>query len=490
MCTIRGLWILNVSINIQPTFLFTKRFATVEKRFKIREANKYVPIPSDIELLPLFLEQLHQLESSIFEYILPSGTSLGSASGTRSKWTTLNYPIFSLLNSSIYPFVYIFKDNYFFIVLPSIEAETKKVPIEEQLEIVMSIELLNDLFIKQTLSLDPEHLLLSINSMIPFGRPFEVNYEKLKYFLEEGIPSKVSPVISKNRPNWKYQLYQGKQSIDLILFEQLKVVIHNNQLLIKGAARIECKAKLEDVTGFSFDLLESKESKMKSEIFILPSEPQVIMTDISGGKKFSTIPPLTVFNICSFNINDYYPAPIVGNYIVQENNKLFTITINLQLSSNVRNEFEFCNVLIPFVNKGIINSFDFDVSSGSVSLESNKHALKWTIGTKFPYSSRELYEVTLQTVITFSNDSILIGDPFLVDGNCFIELFFKINNYSISGITIDPKSINLTNQSKCNLNIQQSIIPNEYLIWNQSGDARINIELEKQLQNLKDNYTI
>jgi hypothetical protein len=63
-------------------------------------------------------------------------------------------------------------------------------------------------------------------------------------------------------------------------------------------------------------------------------------------------------------------------------------------------------------------------------------------------------------------------DPMLVSSNCYAELSFAINNYTLSGITIDKNAISIEPSTQStHISIEAGVYANKFLIWNSKTNA-------------------
>ena len=70
-------------------------------------------------------------------------------------------------------------------------------------------------------------------------------------------------------------------------------------------------------------------------------------------------------------------------------------------------------------------------------------------------------------------------DPFLVGVNCYCEIFMKIPDATLSGVSIDPKGVTVYPATKFadEVFIQNEVLTGKYIMWNSAGDAKGHIML-------------
>ena len=186
--------------------------------------------------------------------------------------------------------------------------------------------------------------------------------------------------------------------------------------------------------------------------------------------------------------------------------------LQLKLHDKVNNSFEYCEVHIPFFNRGTIAQYEASPTTGSVSLDEQRKRLIWKIGTKF--TSKNL-EVALPATLNFtssplktpqkkpakaeqSNEDKMIDasanffhdplvdsftpfihggfeDPFCVGQNCYALLRFKMLDFTLTGISIDTKkadsiTISPKSSSKVAVTVERNVVSEKFIIWNSLAD--------------------
>lgn len=138
------------------------------------------------------------------------------------------------------------------------------------------------------------------------------------------------------------------------------------------------------------------------------------------------------------------------------------VSVQLKLSNKVKNLFEYCELHLPFFHRGPVVQVDSaGPSTGAILLSTDKRRLVWDIGQKFP--SKTL-EVSMNATIHFGErkqqtgdqsqqDVGFVEDPFCTGINSYAQVFFKIQDFTLSGCAIDPKSIVVYPAGKFKLNL-------------------------------------
>jgi AP-5 complex subunit mu-1 len=171
--------------------------------------------------------------------------------------------------------------------------------------------------------------------------------------------------------------------------------------------------------------------------------------------------------------------------------------IQLKLSKDVKNHFAYCEIHIPFFNRGPILSYESTPSSGSIEVSPNKTELVWFLGKHFT-TSRNL-EVAMPATVKFHPPPSTFppdNDPFCVGNNAYInvrffffvclffsflsffliplrsQIRFKITGDTVSGTNVEEKSITIFPSSKTQINIEKEISSDHYMIWNSLGNVK------------------
>ncbi|OWF38566.1 AP-5 complex subunit mu-1 [Mizuhopecten yessoensis] len=185
------------------------------------------------------------------------------------------------------------------------------------------------------------------------------------------------------------------------------------------------------------------------------------------------IPPTEMFILCHYTVSCLKEVPIKGSYEMRMDGKTAKLTVKLKMSERVRNNLEYCELQIPFHNRGVIGTYDATPSQGSVMVSPDRRILVWNVGQRFPSKS---LSTSLDATVHFT-DSKTPGaheDAFCVGQNSYAKLFFKIPDFTHSGCQIDPKSVQVSPNVKFKLTtVQEYLTGMEYKIWNNLGDSLV-----------------
>jgi hypothetical protein len=85
------------------------------------------------------------------------------------------------------------------------------------------------------------------------------------------------------------------------------------------------------------------------------------------------------------------------------------------------NDFDYCRLIIPFPNRGTIESSKDAPTAGEVVISADQKALVWNMGTKFTGKNME---VALKTTVVFSGQAGVVSDtdPFLMGPNSYVKV--------------------------------------------------------------------
>jgi AP-5 complex subunit mu-1 len=344
--------------------------------------------------------------------------------------------------------------------------------------------------------LDPGALYIHmfLSQCMPFGRPLETSPINIHQLMSKPLPAKMDSDTwsSRKRPAWRsheLQIPQDKQRISFIIRETINSVQYDKP---KIADTWSCQGSVicsADVSGFpdiSVQLSNLEHVNNFSAHRCCSQYPQALHPNNPFTLTFS--PPPGGFVLCKYNVCDETTTitsntsnnvslPLRGYYQMREFEEndvdAVELIVQLKLEKASSNNFEYCNIYIPFPNKPIINEFKLTQAPvGQVTKSNSGHALIWKLGTRF--KSKNL-EVILATKVYFHSalhtqvetKSERKKDPLLVNTNAYIKLNYKILDNSVSGLIVDPKSVFTSPASHFSqVHVKQEVIANNCMIWN------------------------
>jgi AP-5 complex subunit mu-1 len=273
---------------------------------------------------------------------------------------------------------------------------------------------------------------------------------------------------------------RGKQEIYFHIQEFISAVQYDNPALADVSqltGGIICQAELDGTPELSVTLDKRVNQVLASQSLdqictTLAPHHSVTNADYTSSYKLSCTPPSMSFELCKYYVRSLDKLPLRGFYQMKEAvDGEVQILVQLKLNEEVNNEFEYCELEIPFPNKGKIASIDSTPTAGTVTVHpERKNSLLWNIGTKFTHRN---LEVALPASVYFEAGDGVIRDPFLAqNNNSYVALNFRILNWTASGVNIERKNISIFPKPSNKLYIiDRSVTSEDYKIWNSLGQA-------------------
>ncbi|KAK9079865.1 hypothetical protein SSX86_001538 [Deinandra increscens subsp. villosa] len=365
---------------------------------------------------------------------------------------------------------------------------------------------------------DKDALRSFISTAMPFGTPLDISYPNITAIRTNGFsPADIPPVDSK-QPAWKPYLYKGKQRLLFTIHEIVNAAMYDrdeipDSLSILG--QVNCRAELEGLPDVLFPLtgLDSK------RIEILSFHPCAQVPEQGGGDKQAVMfsPPLGNFVLLRYQAPCSIGVPVKGFYqlsMVSENEGAFLFKLSLMEGYKAPLTMEFCTVSMPFPRRKVI-SFEGTPSIGTVSY--TKHSVEWKIilsgrgvgaksieanfpGTvKFaPWKSQspvdfgsvqgvdEDSDTEIEQVNNMVNveeflmekmnkhlPAVDLEEPFCWNAYNYAKVSFKMAGTSLSGMTIDPKSVNIFPSVKVPVEYSNQVHSGDYILWNTLGKCPV-----------------
>nr|KJB38453.1 hypothetical protein B456_006G255700 [Gossypium raimondii] len=338
--------------------------------------------------------------------------------------------------------------------------------------------------------LDKDALRSFISSAMPFGTPLDLSYSNIFSVRANGFSSLDIPPQDLKQPAWKPYLYKGKQRLLFTIHETLHAAMYDRDEIpdsLSVSGQINCRAELERLPDVSFPLTGLSTSKIEALSF----HPCAQVPEQNVDKQalmFS--PPLGNFVLMRYQATCCLGPPVKGFYqlsMVSEDEGAFLFKLHLMEGYKSPLTMEFCNVTMPFPRRRIL-SFDGTPSIGTVS--NAEHSVEWKIITSGRGLSGKSIEATFPGTVRFApwqmqrstsfrsvfegitdDDSdnetentnnmanteeflmekmskdlppVDLEEPFSWLAYNYAKVSFKIIGASLSGISIDPKSVSLT----------------------------------------------
>ncbi|XP_038074938.1 AP-5 complex subunit mu-1-like [Patiria miniata] len=500
----RAVWVLPLPGSGPEDLIFIKTYPTVEKRALVFNGpENHVSLPSDGVLYDATLEELG---------LKQSGTKYVDSRDTCDK--EFQKPVFEIkvLGGKLWPVVIIQKFGLLFCCLPLVEQSCEpRPPLIEILGVSLGLSLLSaiaDFMGHLPKDFNASHpKVLELYSYMCQAAPFGTLIDSNPTTVREAIQNKHSTQLvaaHAKQPAWRPVMTKGKGQLHFTITEQVRAVLYNSSNMedvcsVYGS--ISCKADLEGATPeVSVAVIVPHDSPPLDNLIVHPcvqgGDTQIISSGMPGltsqatpakltRRRLRFIPPREPFTLGYYASASSTPTtpPISATYQMRGTDREVTLTVKVKLSSKVKNALEYCEVQLPFYNRGIITEIDPVPSMGSVVLPNDRRRLGWNLGARFPTRS---LEATLQAKVQFAEydekrQSSTYEDPFCVGLNAYAMIYFKVPDYTHTGCQIDPKSVQIHPSAKPKLNLVREFTSAEYKVWNSHGDAQAVFPVPKYL---------
>ncbi|KAL5541720.1 hypothetical protein UlMin_009430 [Ulmus minor] len=358
--------------------------------------------------------------------------------------------------------------------------------------------------------LDKDALRTFITSSMPFGTPLDLNYSNIFSMKVNGFSASDLPPSDLKQPAWKPYLYKGKQRVFFTIHEIVNAAMYDrdeipDSLSISG--QINCRAELEGLPDVSFPLTGLNTNKIEGLSF----HPCAQVPEHGADKQaimFS--PPLGNFVLMRYQAMCWVGPPIQGFYqlsMVSEDKGAFLFKLRLMEGYKSPLTMEFCTVTMPFPRRRVI-SFDGTPSIGTVS--TTDHSVEWKIIPSGRGLTGKSVEATFPGTVRFapwqiqrlpsgriadedsdietdgSNNmanieeflmqkmskdlpSVDLEEPFCWQAYNYAKVSFKLVGGSLSGMSIDPKSVSIYPGVKAPVELSTQVTSGDYILWNTLG---------------------
>ncbi|KAF7145362.1 hypothetical protein RHSIM_Rhsim04G0212200 [Rhododendron simsii] len=363
--------------------------------------------------------------------------------------------------------------------------------------------------------LDKDTLRNFISSSMPFGTPLDLNYSNISAIKLYGFASTDLPPADRKQPAWKPYIYKGKQRIIFTIHEAVNAAMYDRDEIpdvISISGQVNCRAELEGLPDVSFPMTGLDTARIE----VLSFHPCAQVPEQGVDKQAVMFtPPLGNFVLMRYQALCGIGPPIKGFYqlsMVSENEGAFLFKLHLMERYKAPLTLEFCTVTMPFPRRRVV-SFDGTPSVGTVS--TTEHSVEWKIITSGRGISGKSIEATFpgtvkfapwQTQRSISSGSVLgsvagedsdtepeatnslvnveefllekmnkdlqavdLEEPFCWQAYDYAKVSFKIGGASLSGISIDPKSVSIFPAVKAPVEFSIQVTSGEYILWNTLG---------------------
>eukprot|EP00743_Colponemidia_sp_Colp-15_P005881 GILK01006322.1.p1 GENE.GILK01006322.1~~GILK01006322.1.p1 ORF type:complete len:485 (+),score=57.00 GILK01006322.1:67-1521(+) len=480
MCSLRALWLIHSNGNI----LFSRRFPTVERRYRLLAGDDYRSVPDDSTFFDLFRQEVidvmdaeaksnkrvverdddTQEVDEEADVVTAPQTELFTEQPQTATWP--HGPVVGLDNNSVWPVTFIF-DRVYFVAVPFVEPPCSPSTSLVQIpSITASFVFLQDIFQFLVSSVDNleafqfTEFQTYLNSACPFGTPIDTDVSNIRMIHRTGFPANES--IQKKRPAWKPYLFRGKQRMEIVIQEDIRCVQcgPDNPLHTKAhiVGSILCRPDLLGVPDVTVPVTHSLGPLNSFVVHTCAriQSPDAISMDTT---RISFSPPLGMFILGRYQIDDLPVVPIEGEFEAKEvSGNQLALSLQLKLNDVIHGtHFEFCQVTIPFNNRPPVISMNITASVGTVTFGNGRNSIIWKLGQRF--NSRRIE--SLEGEVIFPNDESITSGT-----NSFVQLDFRVPQFSLGGVSVDGKAVTIYPSTKADITVRNELITSSYVIWN------------------------
>lgn len=336
-----------------------------------------------------------------------------------------------------------------------------------------------------------------ISSAMPFGTPLDVNSVNLAAVKSNGFTSLDVPVAEQRQPMWKPYLYRGKQRMAFAVHEVVTAALYDRddvQDSISLAGEVLCRLDLEGLPEVSLQLLTPSSSTVDSLTFHLCAQAPEQSVDKQA---ITFTPPLGNFVLARYTaLPKTINPPLQGFYqlsMVSETEGAFLIRMRVMAGyKNTSMVMEQCSLTVPFPRRKIIG-VEGVPSVGTVS--QTEHSIEWKIvlGRSLPKGTEVTYPGTVkfapntngkrqnddESEMSVEENELFKGEapplpadmeePLCWEAYSFAKASIKVTGGSMSGISIDPKTVSVYPVVKTACEFSSQVLSGEYIFWNSLG---------------------
>ncbi|CAN1854149.1 AP-5 complex subunit mu [Linum perenne] len=363
--------------------------------------------------------------------------------------------------------------------------------------------------------LDKDSLRNFISNSMPFGTPLDLNYLNIFAIKANGFSSSDLPPADLKQPAWKPYLYKGKQRILFTIHETIHAAMYDRDDIsdtISVAGQINCRAELEGIPDVSVPLTGLN----KSHVEVLSFNPCAQVPE-TGMDKQSVMfsPPMGNFVLVRYQASCRLDPPVKGFYqlsMVSEDEGAFLFKLGLMGGYKSPFSIEFCTVTMPFPRRRVV-SVEGTPSIGVVS--NTEHSVEWKIIASGRSLSGKTIEASFPGTVKFAplqlqrlppsrsgsqniadedsdaeadntNNMVNVDEflmekmnkdlppadleePFCWQAYSYAKVSFKVSGASLSGISIEPKSVSIYPAAKAPVEFSTQVTCGDYVLWNTLG---------------------
>uniref|UniRef100_A0A1E1XBD7 AP-5 complex subunit mu-1 n=1 Tax=Amblyomma aureolatum TaxID=187763 RepID=A0A1E1XBD7_9ACAR len=462
--SMRALCIVSIPHKDAATTIYYRRFPTCERR--AQRLAGYVPLPPHKALAAALAtclddSDLQSWRERVDRPLQLPALELSTAQGT------------------LWPFVFVQKEGLHFGCLPLVSVPPGERPdllsLPEVTTALLAVEAVIEVLGNSITTLTATSTeLLRLEEFLSVAAPFGLLQFTQPSVVQDILKDRELPApvdTATKVPAWRPVPFRGKPVLRL----QLREVVHSTQCerpdvstfnQVSGHlwvhAELECREVSLTMTG-------SSALKPTLAVGVRLTNNQGAAQGSSTWSIHMTPPPSHPVEALRYFLPPALAvAPILGLYSMR-GDKHVDFLLQLKLQAGIKNAFQSLDVRIPFFNRGCIRKSSLTPSCGSVSLTRDKFSLLWAVGQKFPSSSQE---VSLTGTVHFEERPSDTNESSLFTGlTSYAQVDFRMTHQTLSGCSLDSKSILVTPAVKFKLSLDLEVQSQEYRIWNKFGEV-------------------
>ncbi|KAL4237972.1 adaptor complexes medium subunit [Mactra antiquata] len=483
--SLQAIWIVHIPKSgdvIAPTVPFSRLYQTYLMKAKQVEQDKHVPLPNNPEFARSLIFELGYTKDGFSKFI----ESRDSCKIPDQK------PVYELNTSQgkLWPVVVVEQPGLLLCCLPFVaQGASKRPPLIEIHGVTLGFTLLCALgdFLRNIQPAEIGNKTSDIYSFLSLAAPFGTVLDTTVDSILAKMANKTSSTSNtQKQPAWKPMVHKGKNQMFLSVTEFVRAVQYDRENIddvwdVYGT--VSCKAELEGtMPTVTMTLSQTSEGEITplNHLIIHPCVQSADAyvsnegTDRVTSRRVRFTPPLEMITLCHYTVNPTKVPPITGSFEMFVEDDRVKMKVHLKLSDNVKNQFEYCELQVPFGKRGPISIVESSLNHGSLMLSPNKSILVWNIGQRFPARNPI---ITMSSIILLGNSQEKstgsMEEQFCSGQNAYAQVYFKIVDYTMSGSCIDAKSIQVSPNMKYKLNCIREFISSEYKLWNVHGDSLV-----------------
>ncbi|KAH3711703.1 AP-5 complex subunit mu-1-like isoform X4 [Dreissena polymorpha] len=482
--SLQAVWIIRISetkSKYEDSILFSRFYQTFIKKSKDIEGSHYVPLPSNPELAKAVLFELGHTDG-LEKFLVDRDT----CQKMEQK------PVYEIntSNGKLWPFVVVEQAGLLFCCLPFVpQGLNPRPPLIDIPGVTLGFTLLCTLtdFLRNKSSDEIEDrtgdLYLFLSQAAPYGSVLDTIVDSVlaKVNGKFSVPQKTA-----KQPAWRSVSHKGKNQMYLTITEYVRSVQYDRENIedvwdVYGT--VTCKAELEGtLRTVTLTIAQSGEGEGMpiNNLIIHPcvqsADADILVEgrDRAMPRRLRFSPPLEMFMLCHYMVNKPTTPPITGCFELFVEEERAKVKVTLQLNDNIKNNFDVCELHIPFAKRAPIVIQEFSANHGALLVSSSKSTLVWNLAPRFPARQTEVNMSAIVQLRASQGEGLgTIEETFCTGQNAYAQLFFKIQEFSQSGSYIDAKSIQVSPSLKYKLTCVREYVASEYKFWNVHGDSLV-----------------